>query len=72
MSEGIQRAFVSDLVRDDSVRGTAFGIYNFAIGIMAFPASLIAGVLYQYVSPQSPFYFGGILALLSSILIIFV
>jgi len=72
MSEGIQKAFVSDLVQDNTLRGTAFGIYNFAIGIMAFPASLIAGILYQYIAPNVPFYFGGILALISAILILFV
>lgn len=72
MSEGIQKAFVSDLVTDDNVRGTAFGIYNFAVGIMAFPASLIAGILYQYISPSIPFYFGGILAIIASVLILFV
>jgi len=72
MSEGIQKAFVSDLVTDDEVRGTAFGIYNFAVGIMAFPASLIAGVLYQYIAPSAPFYFGGILALIAGVLVLFV
>jgi len=28
-------------------RGTAYGLYNAAIGLMAFPASLIAGLLWQ-------------------------
>jgi len=72
MSEGIQKAFVSDLVVDDEVRGTAFGIYNFAVGIMSFPASLIAGILYQYIAPNVPFYFGGVLALVAGVLIFFV
>jgi len=49
-AEGAQKAFVSDLVEREDARGTAYGIYNFGVGIMAFPASLIAGILYQYVS----------------------
>jgi len=71
-SEGAQKAFVADLVTDEFARGTAYGIYNFGVGIMAFPASLIAGFLYQYVVPQAPFYLGGIIAIISSFLIIFV
>jgi MFS family permease len=72
LSEGAQKAFVADLVEDDESRGTAYGIYNFGVGIMAFPASFIAGILYQYIAPKTPFYFGGILAVISSILILFV
>lgn len=72
LSEGAQKAFVSDLISDEATRGTAYGIYNFGVGIMAFPASLIAGLLYQYIAPSAPFYFGGIIALASSILIFFV
>ncbi len=71
-AEGAQKAFVSDLVEDQTARGTAYGIYNFGVGIMAFPASVIAGLLYQYLAPSAPFYFGGIIALISAILIIFI
>ncbi len=72
LSEGAQKAFVSDLVHDEASRGTAYGIYNFGVGIMALPASLIAGVLYQFVAPKAPFYFGGIIAAVASLLILFV
>lgn len=72
LSEGSQRAYISDFVTKDEVRGTAYGLYNFAVGIMSFPASLIAGILYQYVAPSAPFYFGGFLAIISAILIFFV
>ncbi len=71
-SEGAQKAFVSDLVSDKSSLGTAYGIYSFGVGIMALPASIIAGMLYQYVAPSSPFYFGGAVALCSALLIMFV
>lgn len=71
-AEGAQKAFVSDLVEREDARGTAYGIYNFGVGIMAFPASLIAGILYQYVSPRMPFYFGGLMATVSTILMLFV
>jgi MFS family permease len=50
------------------MRGTAYGTYNAIIGLLAFPSSLIAGILWQKFSPSAPFYFGGVLALLASLL----
>ncbi len=46
LTEGVARAFVADLVGADQ-RGTAYGVYHAAVGLAAFPASLIAGVLWQ-------------------------
>lgn len=65
LTEGVERAFVADLVSED-VRGRAYGVYNFIIGIAALPASLIMGILWQTLGPQSAFIFGAILASLAS------
>ncbi|MGI9068986.1 MAG: MFS transporter [Pyrinomonadaceae bacterium] len=61
LTAGVEKAFVADLV-PGHVRGTAYGFYNTAIGISALPASLIAGVLWQAISPPAPFVFGAALA----------
>src|SRR5512134_1016874 len=45
-TEGAARALVADLVPQEQ-RGTAYGLFNAAIGITALPASLIAGLLWQ-------------------------
>ncbi len=45
-SEGAEKAFVVDLVGADE-RGSAFGLYNFAVGLGALPASLVFGLLYH-------------------------
>ncbi len=45
-TEGTAKALVADLVGAEQ-RGTAYGVYNAAVGIMALPASVIAGVLWQ-------------------------
>jgi MFS family permease len=72
-TEGAAKALVADLVPPER-RGTAYGIYNAAIGLTVFPASLIAGLLWQGVAgwhgfgPSAPFLFGAILALLSAVL----
>ena len=57
---------IADLVPEAS-RGAAFGLYNAAVGVMALPASLIAGVLWHRVSPAAPFAFGAFLAALALI-----
>jgi MFS family permease len=67
LTEGVAKAFVADLVPSER-RGTAYGVYNAAVGITAFPASLIAGLLWQGVGswtgfgPSAPFLFGAALA----------
>ncbi|MBI2866482.1 MAG: MFS transporter [Chloroflexi bacterium] len=69
-TEGVARALVSDLVPAER-RGAAFGLYHTAVGITAFPASLIAGVLWQAVDPSAPFIFGAVLAGLAALLLAF-
>jgi len=59
--EGVARAFVADLVVEEK-RGTAYGLYHGVVGLTLLPASLIAGWLWQAVSPAAPFYLGAALA----------
>ena len=72
-TEGAAKALVADLV-PDTQRGTAYGLFNAAIGITALPASLIAGLLWQGAGRWSgfgasaPFLFGAMLALLAGLL----
>lgn len=64
-------ALIADLVPAE-LRGTAYGTYNAVIGLLAFPASVIAGVLWQGVGawpgfgPSAPFVFGGLMALIAA------
>ncbi len=67
LSEGVLRAYVADLVEDKSVLATAYGIYGTVVGLCAFPASLIMGVLWQLFSPTVAFTFGAVLALISAV-----
>ncbi len=69
-NEGVARAFIADLV-PDARRGTAYGLYNATVGLMALPTSLLAGLLWQGVGswggfgPAAPFYFGALLSFLA-------
>ena len=69
--QGAASALVADLVPADR-RGTAYGLFNGAIGVTVFPASLIAGLLWQWLSPAAPFFFGAALAFLSSCLLLLI
>jgi MFS family permease len=63
---GTARALVADLVPPE-LRGTAYGAYATVVGIMAFPASLVAGILWDAFGPAAPFFFGGSLAFLAGL-----
>lgn len=62
---GTAKALVADLVPAE-LRGTAYGTYSLMVGAMDLPASAIAGVLWQAVSPGAPFFFGAAAALLAA------
>lgn len=68
-TDGIQKALVSDLIPKDK-RGTGLGMYNCLVGITLLPASLIAGILYDNVGNEAPFYFGSAMALIAAGLMI--
>lgn len=62
--EGATKAFVADLVPAER-RGTAYGYYNGLVGMMLLPASVLAGWLWETVSPAVPFYLGAGLAFIA-------
>lgn len=72
-TEGVGKALVADLV-PDTQRGTAYGLYNAAVGLAVLPASVIAGLLWQGIGswqgfgPAAPFFFGAAMSLLAGIL----
>jgi MFS family permease len=69
LTEGVGKAFVSDLVNEEFY-GTAFGFYHLAVGISAFPSSVIFGLIWQKFGPLTAFIYGAILAGLASILLL--
>ena len=75
LAYGTTKAMVADIVPAE-LRGTAYGMYNAVLGILDFPASLIAGLLWSGMpswgwdgfGPSAPFLFGGVLALMAAVL----
>lgn len=68
-TEGSAKAMVAELVPEAN-RGAAYGLFNASIGVMALPASVIAGFLWN-ISSGAPFLFGGLMAFLAFISIQF-
>jgi len=68
MTEGILRAYAIDLA-PTHLRGTAVGAYYTFTGVALLPASIIAGFLWDKVSPSAPFYYGAATSLIAAILL---
>lgn len=69
LTEGAERALIADLVPSEKL-GTAYGIYNFNIGLMALPASVLTGLLWQKFGVLAAFGFDGCLAFLAAVLVL--
>ena len=54
LTEGVEKALVADLVRAEH-RGTAYGLYNLAIGITVLPASVLFGLLWNNFGASTAF-----------------
>ncbi len=68
-TEGVAKALIADLVVSEH-RGKAYGIYNSVIGLIALPASVIAGFLWDAVGAPAPFFFGAAMAGIATILLL--
>ncbi len=74
LAYGTTKALVADLV-PENLRGTAYGTFNAVLGLLDFPASFIAGVLWQGLGswggfgPSAPFLFGAVLALSAALIL---
>ena len=69
LAEGAEKALVADLARPEQ-RGTAFGMYNLAIGITFLPASLLMGAIWSWRGPQIAFIMSAVLGTLAAILML--
>jgi MFS family permease len=57
LTQGVLATIVADVAPAD-LRGTAFGVFNFAIGIAMLIASVVAGGLWDWYGPQATFLAG--------------
>ncbi|MEK6921330.1 MAG: MFS transporter [Nanoarchaeota archaeon] len=69
LTDGVGRAVVADHSTEKDA-GTAFGVYHMLVGLAIFPANMIGGLLWKYVSPTAPFVYAAVLALLATVAIL--
>jgi len=69
LTEGVEKAFVADLVEEDK-RGTAYGFYNLFYGITVFPASLLFGFLWNQFGAPTAFAVSATISIAAAVLLI--
>ncbi len=65
-TDGIEKALVADLAPAE-VRATAIGLHATILGAGLFPASFIAGELWQHIGPAATFYFGCVTGIVAAV-----
>lgn len=71
LTEGVEKALVAELCPVES-RATLLGIHASLVGIGLFPASVVGGLLWTFLGPSAPFYFGGAVGILAALGMFFV
>jgi len=67
----VQRAFVSELC-PAKFRASTLGAFQMIVGLAAFPASIIAGALWENVATSAPFVFSATLSVVALLILPFV
>jgi sugar phosphate permease len=68
LTESPEKALVAKLA-PSHLRGRAFGVFHFAVGLGALPASLLFGGLWQWKGPSAAFLLGAGLAIAAALLL---
>lgn len=66
LTYGVEKALISDISPPD-IKASALGLQATIVGLGLFPASLIAGFLWDYIGISAPFYFGAVMSFLAAI-----
>jgi MFS family permease len=61
LTEPVEKALIAGMVRP-SIRGRAYGAYNFAVGVTTLPASLLTGALWRLWGPAAALATGAAMA----------
>lgn len=65
LTEGVEKALLADVAPADQ-RATIYGLHAMTVGLALLPASVLAGVLWEFFGATVPFWFGGLTGLLSA------
>lgn len=65
-TEGVEKALLADIA-PAHLRGTVIGLHATLVGLALLPASLIAGLLWDWFGAQAAFYFGSGMGIMAAI-----
>ncbi|MBU0531889.1 MFS transporter [Candidatus Micrarchaeota archaeon] len=68
--KGVERAYVVDL-SPANLKATSIGTFQLMTGLAALPSSIIAGYLWEAISPEATFMFGAVVSFGAAILLAF-
>ncbi len=68
-NETVSRAFISDF-SVENLKGTAYGIYHFAVGLSSFISLSLAGLIWDYFGADFPFYISSVVSLVLALLLV--
>ncbi|MEM0437668.1 MAG: MFS transporter [Candidatus Micrarchaeia archaeon] len=68
---GTQKAYASDMAPKE-LKGTAIGTFQMITGLIAIPAGLIAGTIWESFAPEYTFYFGFAAATIAALMLVLV
>ena len=68
LAEGAEKALVADLVKPEQ-RGTAYGLYNLALGLTIFPASILMGTIWDWKGPTTAFLVSAMIGTLAAVML---
>lgn len=65
LTEGVEKALLADAAPEEH-KATIYGLHALTVGVALLPASLIAGLLWEWCGPAAPFWFGGVTGVLAA------
>jgi MFS family permease len=68
MITGVERAYVAEIAPPE-LKGTMLGLQSTVAGIALLPASVIAGLLWNWYGPSVPFLFGAAMSTLAAVIL---
>jgi len=69
MIAGVERAYVAEIAPPE-LKGTMLGLQATVAGVALLPASIIAGLMRDNISPAAPFIFGASLSLIAALVLV--
>lgn len=70
LTEGVGKALIRGKI-DEAHKGTAMGIFHMSIGFSSLAGSILAGLLWDNISPRAPFLLGGSISLFAVLFMVF-